>query len=112
MSVSYGLDENFPAYRILVAAMGLMFIAIGNYMPQVKHNYFLGIRTPWTLASPEVWRKTHRLSGMLWAAAGLLFIAGAFLPTAGAIPVFISALVLATIPPIFYSYFTSKRLGA
>ncbi|WP_379131383.1 SdpI family protein [Paenibacillus sp. sgz500958] len=111
LSVTYGLDKDIPVYNILLAALGLMFIVIGNFMPQLKHNYFLGIRTPWTLASPKVWRKTHRLSGICWAAAGLLFIAGALLPQILSIPVIITGLVAATVPPMFYSWYISNQAG-
>lgn len=111
MSVSYGLDKDFPAGKVLIGVLGLMFMVIGNFMPQVRHNYFLGVRTPWTLASPEVWRKTHRLSGMMWAGAGILFVLGALLPNAWAIPFIILGLLLSIIVPLVYSWLVSRRLG-
>lgn len=66
--------------RILPPAIGALLIGMGNYLPKLKQNYFLGIRMPWTLASDIVWTKTHRLGGWLFMADGLLFVIAAFLP--------------------------------
>lgn len=55
--------------------MGVSFLAIGNYLPKVKPNYFLGIKTPWTLANDVVWRKTHRVGGYVF----ILFGVGTFI---------------------------------
>ena len=57
---------------LILAGIGLMVSFIGNYLPKIKPNYFVGVRTPWALASETVWRKTHRLSGFLWFAGGLV----------------------------------------
>ncbi|MEG2595958.1 MAG: SdpI family protein [Ruthenibacterium sp.] len=63
---------------VLMALMGGMFCVLGNFMPKFRHNYFVGIRTPWTLASAECWRRTHRFAGPLWVIAGLCLIVLAF----------------------------------
>jgi len=52
--------------------MGLLFILFGNYMPKLPRNFFFGIRTPWTLASEQVWNQTHRVSGWLFVLAGIV----------------------------------------
>ncbi|MEM9668489.1 MAG: SdpI family protein [Pseudomonadota bacterium] len=65
--------EEFP--RAILAAVGLFFIVIGNYMPKTRANFIFGIRTPWTLTSDTAWEKTHRLGGRLFILAGLLAIA-------------------------------------
>ncbi len=60
--------------KVIIA---LLFIIIGNFMGKLQHNYFIGIRTPWTLASEEVWRRTHRLSGKIWVLCGTIcFVLG------------------------------------
>lgn len=110
--VAYGLGKDINISKITIAAVGLMFIAIGNYMPQVKDNYLFGVRTAWTLASPEVWRKTHRLSGAMWVIAGLLIIPGAFLTEIWATTLIIMALVLAIAVPILYSIVISRQSKA
>lgn len=57
---------------LILSAVGLLFAIIGNYLPNLKPNYFAGMRLPWTLENPENWRKTHALAGKLWFAGGLL----------------------------------------
>jgi len=109
LSVSHGLNQDIPAGKILIAVLGLMFMVIGNFMPQVRHNYFLGIRTPWTLANPEVWRRTHRFSGLMWSSAGLMFVIGAFLPGVWGPTVLLAGLMAGIILPLVYSWFISKR---
>ncbi len=64
---------------VTLSALGILFCGIGNFMPKFKHNYFCGIKTPWTLASKEVWDKTHRMAGPLWFWGGLLMTGGTFL---------------------------------
>ncbi|MEK8216267.1 MULTISPECIES: SdpI family protein [unclassified Paenibacillus] len=112
LTVASSLDQNIPVSKLTMVAVGLLFIVIGNYMPQVKDNYFTGIRTPWTLASPEVWRKTHRFSGFMWMLGGLLIALGAFMPKTMSISMIIAALLIATIIPYIYSWFTSQRMKA
>ncbi|WP_340033678.1 SdpI family protein [Paenibacillus sp. FSL E2-0202] len=110
LSIAYGLGKDINVGKIATGAVGIMFIALGNYMPQVKDNYLFGVRTAWTLANPEVWRKTHRLSGIMWMIGGLLIFAGAFLSGALSQLLIITALVLAIIVPILYSWMISRPL--
>ena len=63
-----------PSGNIIFYLIGLMFIMLGNIFPKIPSNFFAGIRTPWTLSSEEVWRKTHRLGGINFVIAGLLMI--------------------------------------
>ena len=112
LSVMYGLGKDINVGKIAIVALGLMFIAIGNYMPQVKDNYLFGVRTAWTLASPEVWRKTHRLSGAMWMIAGLLIAIGGVLTGTLSIILIVTALVLAIVVPILYSWVISRQLKA
>ena len=63
--------------RLLV---GTVFLVSGNYMGKFRHNYFCGIRTPWTLASETVWRKTHRCGAVVFIVMGLLMVLGACIP--------------------------------
>ena len=54
--------------------IGIMFIVMGNYMPQAKPNYFIGIKTPWTLSSEVVWIKTHRIAGYVFILSGFILM--------------------------------------
>lgn len=98
------LGQSVPIDRIMPGLLGALFILIGNYLPRVRHNYFVGIRTPWTLANEEVWRKTHRMGGIAYVVAGVVSLMSAFL-TGGfwAFVVVITAVVLATLFGILYS---------
>lgn len=66
---------------IVMLGIGILFLFLGNIMPKLKSNFYMGIRTPWTLSSEEVWRKTHRLGGKCFFLSGLLMIGCAFLPS-------------------------------
>jgi uncharacterized membrane protein len=63
----------------LIALIGLMVAMLGNYFQALRPNYFVGIRTPWTLENEEVWKKTHYLGARLWVGGGLLMIILSFL---------------------------------
>ncbi|MEK5449888.1 SdpI family protein [Paenibacillus sp. FSL R7-0331] len=112
LAVAKGLNPDFAAGKLAIAVIGVLFIALGNYMPQIKDNYFTGIKTPWTLASPEVWRKTHRFSGYMWVASGVLLMLAAFLPATLSISLIITALLIAVIVPYVYSWLISQRMKA
>ncbi|GGF61060.1 SdpI family protein [Alteromonas lipolytica] len=61
-----------PMFQLIISALGISFMIMGNYFGKVRSNFFIGIKTPWTLCSDVVWQKTHRLAGKLTLAAGLL----------------------------------------
>ena len=65
-----GLKINVRVFASLI--LGLMFIVLGNYMPKIKPNYFMGVKTPWTLSNDVTWRKTHRVSGYIFVLYGIL----------------------------------------
>lgn len=75
--------------RIIFFLLSLMFLLMGNYLPKVQSNFYMGIKTPWTLSSDEVWRKTHRLGGKLFAACGVLILLSTLL-----LPVNVTGIVL------------------
>jgi uncharacterized membrane protein len=83
----YGLtlvwNLGFTSFRMSTAmlpAMGLLFIFVGVMIGKAKRNYFIGIRTPWTLSSDKVWDETHRIGGKLFIASGVVALLGAFFP--------------------------------
>lgn len=90
---------------LVLAATGLLLAVTGNYMVNLKPNYFAGLRLPWTLENPENWRKTHALGGRLFFAGGLL-LAGvcAFLPAPAAFIFFVVVMVIIIFIPVLYSY--------
>ncbi len=90
---------------IIFSGTGLLFAVIGNYLPNLKPNYFAGLRLPWTLENEDNWRKTHQLAGKLWFAGGLLLaVVCLFLPPVAAIAVFFAIMMIIVIIPCVYSY--------
>lgn len=104
-----GLGYDVPVGIVVPIGVGLLFIVLGNYFGKVKTNWLMGIRTPWTLSSEEVWNKTHRLGGKMFILSGLLIALDGFLPAAARLPVFIGAVVLAAVVPVAYSYALYRR---
>jgi uncharacterized membrane protein len=98
---------------LFVVSLGtlLLFAFLGNYMPKLRPNRYVGIRTPWTLKSPEVWARTHRLFGriMLWGSLALVPFC-LLLPS----PIFIALLMIymlaITFGSMIYSYRCSRSL--
>lgn len=104
-ALGYAIDVSLFV-RILLSAL---FIVIGNYMGKVRHNYFLGYRTPWSLASEDIWNKTHRLGGKLQVAGGILALTSIFLPTSLGATVFLFGLLGPVFLTFIYSYLLYKR---
>lgn len=109
VTVAVGLGYEINISRVVPVALGVLFIIIGNVLTQVRHNYFIGIKTPWTLASEEVWRKTHRIGGFVFVAAGVISILAAFLPAPVNFWLVIGSLVAAVVITIIYSALLYKK---
>jgi uncharacterized membrane protein len=109
MTYLEALGRGGPGVEQIIPLMtGGLFILIGNYLSKFPRNFFVGIRTPWTLASDEVWNRTHRLGGWVFILAGLVLAATAFFP--GAMPVVIVVVVVAALVPVLYSLWLYRRL--
>ncbi|WP_455930928.1 SdpI family protein [Priestia aryabhattai] len=108
-TVLQGLGYNVPMAYIAPIMAGLVFIIIGNYLQRVRSNYFMGIRTPWTLSNETVWKKTHRLSGKIFFIGGLLILISAFLPDGYKSVIMWGSIVLCVAVPYLYSYVAYKK---
>lgn len=73
---SRGIEFNMAGY--MAPAMGVLFYYCGIMIENAKPNWFIGIRTPWTLSSEKVWNETHKIGGKLYKEAGLISVLGAF----------------------------------
>ena len=102
ITVMAGFGREVKVSTILPIFIGLLFIAIGNYLPKIKRNYTMGIKLPWTLNSDENWRRTHRLGGICFVIIGLCIILSVFLKSE---IVFLVPLFLGAIIPAVYSYY-------
>lgn len=96
--------------NILLMLIALLFIGLGNYFQTIKPNYFIGIRTPWTLENETVWNKTHKMGGKIWVLGGIiLFFLGFILNADIYFIFFITISLLLAIIPTVYSYLEFKR---
>jgi len=100
---------DFKISSSILPAIGLLFIFIGFMLRRAKRNFFIGIRTPWTLSSDQVWNKTHQLGSILFMASGALAVVGSFFGGTTAfwmlmIPIFGSTIFL-----VIYSYILYRR---
>jgi uncharacterized membrane protein len=101
--------QNFRISAAMLPFLGILFVFIGYLLRQAKRNWFIGIRTPWTLSSDTVWDKTHRLGSVLFMLSGAFAFAGGFVGGMAAfwlmfVPLMGSALFL-----VVYSYALYQR---
>lgn len=106
-----GLGWDVDPVQAMLIGMGLLFAGISPILRRLSPNRWTGIRTPWTLSSGTVWRRTHRLGAYTCAAAGLLLVATSFLPHPARLWVSGLAFVAMTMIPIAYSYLVWRELG-
>lgn len=103
-----GADHAVPMATIAPLGVGVLLMVLGNYMGKLRRNFFIGIKTPWTLASEAVWERTHRLAGWLYVLAGVAMVV---LGLAGAMSGWsLAAVVIVVLIPAIYSYFIYRRL--
>ncbi len=94
--------------RWLLGGISLFFAVLGNRLGKVQRNFWMGVRTPWTLASEAVWIQTHRLTAWLWTAGGTMLAVIAF---AGlSIWVWLAGILLMALSPVLYSLWLYKKL--
>ena len=95
--------------RMVIAGTGILFIVLGNYLPKTRQNWFLGIRTPWTLSSEFTWEKTHRLAGRLFFAAGFVCLISAFFVNGiGLVAVTTGTALSCALISVVYSFFVYR----
>ncbi|PGS95752.1 hypothetical protein COC98_19985 [Bacillus anthracis] len=107
--IGVGLGYDIPMNSTPLILVGLLFIVIGNYLPQCKPNYFVGIKTPWTLSNEEVWRKTHRFSGKVFVVLGIIMILSVFVPVTWKSFVMVGIIIGAVGLTMGYSYVAYKK---
>ena len=109
LTLAAALGYQFNMTYMLLPVVGLLFIGISFLMEKAKRNFFIGIRTPWTLVSDEVWEKTHKLGAWTFRIGGALVIVSAFLGESG-FWLMMVALLFAAIVPVVYSYILWRKL--
>ncbi len=96
--------QDFNMSAAMLPFMGVLFIAIGFMLRKAKRNFFIGIRTPWTLSSDTVWDKTHQLGSILFMASGAFAIIGGFFGGMTAFWLMFVPLIGSSIFLVIYSY--------
>jgi uncharacterized membrane protein len=106
------LNETFYNPNYIVLLIGILFAILGNYFKTLRANYFIGIKTPWTLENETVWKETHKLAGKLWFAGGLIIVLSSILLDKKTnFTLFAIITVLITVIPVVYSYIKYRSLS-
>ena len=109
LTLLYNLGYSFALSQLMLPALGVLFFAAGSLVEKAQPNWFIGIRTPWTLSNPVVWEKTHHLGGILFkVAGGLTFLS--VLAGKEAFWVCITTIMIAALVPTIYSYLLFQNL--
>src|SRR5213079_550684 len=107
--IAAGLGFSIQIDRLMPLGIGLLFVFLGNFLTRVEPNWFVGIRTPWTLSSDTVWRRTHRTGGWVFVVGGFVLAASVFLPQGAFLPLLIAAILIVAVIPVVQSYILWKR---
>ena len=103
-------NQSFDNSNYLFILIGILYIILGNYFKIIKPNYFIGIRTPWTLESESVWKQTHKLGGKLWFIGGIIIVLSGFiLGNEINVIVFLTITTIIAIIPIVHSFLLFRK---
>jgi uncharacterized membrane protein len=107
------LGHKIAAARMIVWCILLLLAILGNYLPNLRPNYFIGIRTPWTLEHADTWRATHRLGGKLMFFGSLLLLILKFMVSASVFTfLFVSFMLVLVLWSFLYSWHYFRTHGA
>lgn len=108
-TVLVALGHNISISMVVPISTGVLFIVIGNYMPQIRPNYTFGIRVPWALNNEDNWRATHRVGSYCFILAGLIMILEGLLSNVISSYIASGALLICIFAPMIYSYIYFKN---
>lgn len=110
MTIGAALGWRLPGVDVvMITALGLLFLGLGNVLPRVRSNWWMGIRTPWTLSSERVWRSTHRLAGRTFVLGGIVVLAALLLPAGWRVYMIMIAITLSAFIPAIWSWIEWRR---
>ena len=95
--------------RVIPIGIGILLLVIGNYMPQIRSNYTFGIKTPWALESPYVWKKTHAAGGVLFCIYGILMILSGIFPSPWMTNLTLAVILLGVAGMYLYSWLLFRK---
>ena len=93
----------------IISLVGLLFAGLGWYFARLKPNYFIGIRTPWTLESEEVWTRTHKASAPVWMIGGIFMAIAPLIVESASVYIVLGTTLLLTIYSVGYSWWAFKN---
>lgn len=108
LTLAYNLGYKIDITQLMLPGLGALIFYLGILLGKAKRNWFVGIRTPWTLSDDEVWNGTHRLGSELFKAAGIVMFLGVLFPAYGLL-VSIAVLFGVAIATVVYSYILYSR---
>lgn len=108
LTILWNLNVKFNMTQMMLPALGILFFYCGILIENAKRNWFIGIRTPWTLSSDKVWDATHKLGGKLFKIAGVLAFIGLFFQKY-ALLLFIVPILAFSLYLVVYSYLKYKE---
>lgn len=108
LTVFWNLNFRFDMIQMLLPAIGILFYYTGILTENARRNWFIGVRTPWTLSNDKVWDKTNKLGGKLFKIAGIIALLGVLSKRYALLFVFLPV-IIAAVYPIIYSYFEYQK---
>lgn len=108
LALFWSFGFRFNMVQAMIPALGILFYYCGILIEKSKRNWFIGIRTPWTLSSDAVWEKTHKLGGKLFKISGIIAFSGIFFLNY-AFFIFFIPVIFSAIYTVVYSYIEYKK---
>lgn len=108
--INLAKNESIANPNYMILTVGLLYIILGNYFKTIRANYFIGIRTPWTLENEKVWTETHKLGGKMWFVGGIIVVLSSLiLDKEPNFTLFLIITGIISVIPIIYSYIIFKK---
>ncbi|OGZ17547.1 MAG: hypothetical protein A2Z78_02040 [Candidatus Nealsonbacteria bacterium RBG_13_36_15] len=108
LTIFWNIGARFNMVQFLIPAFGIIFYYAGVLVENAKRNWFIGIRTPWTLSNEKIWEKTHKIGGKLFKVAAIIAILGIFIPDYAIFFVIVPAIAV-SFYTVFFSYFEYQK---
>lgn len=109
VSISWALGYEISMLHVIFLGLAVLFFAVGSLMEKAKRNWFIGIRTPWTLSSEKVWDKTHRIGSKLFKTYSILLLIAIILDITNIWMVILGPIILIVAWAFIYSYFEFEK---
>jgi len=107
--IFWNLGYAFSFTTAITPALGVLFFYMGILLGNAKQNWFVGIRTPWTLSNAKVWDKTHKIGGKLFKAVGIVTFIGAFI-LSSTLLISVALIIAVAVFLVVYSYLEFRKI--